>query len=248
MNLQLRIDCPVTCPEQPLRPAAVRRAHPLRLQAPGPLHQAVRGPHHLPRRPGRRRLGRRRHGPASGARVHRPGPRHHPVHQLPGWLVHRHDRDLRHHAVHPAGDPDRLPGQAASAAAVLLAAGTPGKRLALPNARVLIHQPHCPADRAGRPPTWRSRPQKSCGCAAWLEDTLAKHSGRTPEQVNNDIERDKILTAAEAMNYGLIDQVLDSRKIKPQAIAQVAVPLATPRIPTPVRLTTNRPRRRRHST
>jgi ATP-dependent Clp protease protease subunit len=54
----------------------------------------------------------------------------------------------------------------------------------------------------------------------WLEETLAKHSGRTPEQVNNDIERDKILTAAEAQDYGLIDQVLDSRKIKPQALAR----------------------------
>src|ERR671918_807194 len=54
----------------------------------------------------------------------------------------------------------------------------------------------------------------------WLEETLAHHSGRTPEQVNNDIERDKILTAEEAMNYGLIDQVLDSRKIKPQAITR----------------------------
>jgi ATP-dependent Clp protease protease subunit len=55
---------------------------------------------------------------------------------------------------------------------------------------------------------------------SWLEDTLAHHSGRTSEQVNNDIERDKILTAAEAQSYGLIDQVLDSRKIKPQAITR----------------------------
>jgi ATP-dependent Clp protease protease subunit len=55
---------------------------------------------------------------------------------------------------------------------------------------------------------------------SWLEDTLAHHSGRTSEQVNNDIERDKILTADEAQAYGLIDQVLDSRKIKPQAITR----------------------------
>ena len=54
----------------------------------------------------------------------------------------------------------------------------------------------------------------------WLEETLARHSNRSPEQVRNDIERDKILTAAEAQSYGLIDQVLDSRKIKPQAISR----------------------------
>ena len=55
----------------------------------------------------------------------------------------------------------------------------------------------------------------------WLEETLAKHSGRTPEQVNNDIERDKILTAAEAMQYGLIDQVLAPARSSPQAISSV---------------------------
>jgi len=103
-------------------------------------------------------------------------------------------------------------GQAASAAAVLLAAGTPGKRLALPNARVLIHQPALSGGQGGQ--------ASDLEIQTWLEDTLAHHSGRTSEQVNNDIERDKILTAAEAMNYGLIDQVLDSRKIKPQAIAR----------------------------
>jgi ATP-dependent Clp protease protease subunit len=52
----------------------------------------------------------------------------------------------------------------------------------------------------------------------WLEDTLALHSGRTPEQVNLDIERDKILTAADAVAYGLVDEVLNSRKITPPKI------------------------------
>ena len=111
-------------------------------------------------------------------------------------------------------------GQAASAAAVLLAAGTPGKRLALPNARVLIHQPSLSGGQGGQASDLEIQAAEVMRMRSWLEDTLAKHSGRTPEQVNNDIERDKILTAAEAMQYGLIDQVLDSRKIKPQAIAK----------------------------
>jgi ATP-dependent Clp protease protease subunit len=111
-------------------------------------------------------------------------------------------------------------GQAASAAAVLLAAGTPGKRLALPNARVLIHQPALSGGQGGQASDLEIQAAEVMRMRTWLEDTLAKHSGRTPEQVNNDIERDKILTAAEAHDYGLIDQVLDSRKIKPQALAR----------------------------
>jgi ATP-dependent Clp protease protease subunit len=111
-------------------------------------------------------------------------------------------------------------GQAASAAAVLLAAGTPGKRLALPNARVLIHQPSLSGGQGGQASDLEIQAAEVMRMRSWLEDTLAKHSGRTPAQVNNDIERDKILTAAEAMQYGLIDQVLDSRKIKPQALTK----------------------------
>ena len=111
-------------------------------------------------------------------------------------------------------------GQAASAAAVLLAAGTPGKRLALPNARVLIHQPALSGGPGGQASDLEIQAAEVMRMRTWLEDTLAQHSGRTSEQVNNDIERDKILTAEEARAYGLIDQVLDSRKIKPQAIAR----------------------------
>ena len=138
----------------------------------------------------------------------------------PGRLLHRHDGDLRHHEyIRPEIQTVCL-GQAASAAAVLLAAGTPGKRLALPNARVLIHQPSLSGGQGGQASDLEIQAAEVMRMRSWLEDTLAKHSGRTPEQVNNDIERDKILTAAEAMQYGLIDQVLDSRKIKPQAIAR----------------------------
>ncbi|MCC3271243.1 MULTISPECIES: ATP-dependent Clp protease proteolytic subunit [Arthrobacter] len=109
-------------------------------------------------------------------------------------------------------------GQAASAAAVLLAAGTPGKRLALPNARVLIHQPSLSGGQGGQASDLEIQAAEVMRMRTWLEDTLALHSNRTSEQVNTDIERDKILTADAALEYGLIDQVLDSRKIKTPAI------------------------------
>ena len=109
-------------------------------------------------------------------------------------------------------------GQAASAAAVLLAAGTPGKRLALPNARVLIHQPSLGGGERGQASDLEIQAAEVMRMRTWLEDTLALHSNRSTEEVNRDIERDKILTAAGALEYGLIDQVLDSRKIKTPAI------------------------------
>ena len=102
-------------------------------------------------------------------------------------------------------------GQAASAAAVLLAGGTPGKRLALPNARVLIHQPAMQGMQ-GQASDIEIVAEEIDRMRTWLEETLAKHSGRTPEQVRRDIDRDKILTAQDALEYGLIDQVLTSRK------------------------------------
>ena len=103
-------------------------------------------------------------------------------------------------------------GQAASAAAVLLGAGSPGKRLALPNARVLIHQPAMEGGGYAQASDIEIHANELIRMREWLEETLAKHSGRTVDQVRNDIERDKILTAAEAMEYGLVDQVLASRK------------------------------------
>lgn len=102
-------------------------------------------------------------------------------------------------------------GQAASAAAVLLAAGSPGKRLALPNARVLIHQPAMEGMQ-GQASDIQIVADEIDRMRAWLEDTLSKHSGKPVEQVRRDIERDKILTAPQAAEYGLIDQVLESRK------------------------------------
>ena len=107
-------------------------------------------------------------------------------------------------------------GQAASAASVLLAAGAPGKRLALPNARILMHQPAVGESGHGQASDIEIQANEVFRMRSWLEQTLASHSGRTPEQVNEDIERDKFLSAAEAKDYGLIDEVLVSRKASAQ--------------------------------
>jgi ATP-dependent Clp protease, protease subunit len=103
-------------------------------------------------------------------------------------------------------------GQAASAAAVLLAAGASGKRLALPNARVLIHQPAMAGGDYGQASDIEIQATEVLRMRTWLEETIAKHSNRTADQVRTDIERDKILTAQAALEYGLVDQVLESRK------------------------------------
>ncbi len=103
-------------------------------------------------------------------------------------------------------------GQAASAAAVLLAAGAPGKRLALPNARILIHQPALSSGDYAQASDIEIHANEAVRMRTWLEDTIAHHSNRSSEQVRLDIERDKILTAAQAVEYGLVDQVLEYRK------------------------------------
>jgi ATP-dependent Clp protease protease subunit len=103
-------------------------------------------------------------------------------------------------------------GQAASAAAVILAAGTPGKRLALPNARILIHQPSTGDSGRGQASDIEIQAREILRMRSWLEETLSRHSNRTMEQVNKDIDRDNILSGEEALAYGLVDQVLTSRK------------------------------------
>ena len=109
-------------------------------------------------------------------------------------------------------------GQAASAAAVLTAAGTPGKRLALPNARILIHQPAVGEAGQGQASDIEIQANEIMRMRTWLEETLSRHSNRSVEQVNKDIDRDKILSADEALEYGLIDQVLTSRKQLPALV------------------------------
>ncbi len=111
-------------------------------------------------------------------------------------------------------------GQAASAAAVLLAAGAPGKRLALPNARVLIHQPAIEGGGYAQASDIEIHAAELIRMREWLEETIAYHSGQPVEQVRVDIERDKILTAQQALEYGLVDQVLASRKGVQGAVVQ----------------------------
>ena len=103
-------------------------------------------------------------------------------------------------------------GQAASAAAVLLAAGAPGKRLALPNARVLIHQPAMGEAGQGQASDIEIQAAEILRMRTWLEETMAAHTGKPVEQVNRDIDRDNILSAAQALEYGIVDQVLTTRK------------------------------------
>jgi ATP-dependent Clp protease protease subunit len=102
-------------------------------------------------------------------------------------------------------------GQAASAAALLLAGGTAGKRLALPNSRVLIHQPALSAAQ-GQSSDLEIQAREILRMRAQMEELLAHHSGQPLEKVSRDIDRDKIMTAAEAQAYGIVDVVLDSRK------------------------------------
>jgi len=104
-------------------------------------------------------------------------------------------------------------GQAASAAAIILAGGAKGKRYALEHSRILIHQPS--SEGGGQASDIEIQAREIMRMRQLLESMLSKHTTRTPEQIAQDIERDKILTAAEAVEYGLIDQVLASRKAKP---------------------------------
>ncbi|MCX5555906.1 ATP-dependent Clp protease proteolytic subunit [Streptomyces sp. NBC_00038] len=103
-------------------------------------------------------------------------------------------------------------GQAASAAAVLLAGGTPGKRFALPGARVLIHQPSFPEPIQGQASDLAIQAEELTRTRRMLEEMLVRHTGQSPERVAADIERDKILDAPAALAYGLIDGIIPSRK------------------------------------
>jgi ATP-dependent Clp protease protease subunit len=105
-------------------------------------------------------------------------------------------------------------GQAASAAAVILAAGTKGKRLALPNSRILIHQPATEGGY-GQSSDIEIQAREILRIRSLMEQMLAEDTGKTTEEVSRDIERDKYLTAEQALEYGIIDEVLTSLKAVP---------------------------------
>lgn len=102
-------------------------------------------------------------------------------------------------------------GQAASAAAVLLAAGTPGKRFALPNSRILIHQPYTEGT-GGQISDLEIQANEILRMREQMESMLAQATGKSADEISRDVERDKILTAEAAKEYGLIDSVFDTLK------------------------------------
>ncbi|MEX5263359.1 ATP-dependent Clp protease proteolytic subunit [Kocuria sp. CPCC 205231] len=103
-------------------------------------------------------------------------------------------------------------GQAASAAAVLLAAGAPGRRSVLPHARVVLHQPA--AQGQGTIPDLILEAEEIARTREQLEQVLARHTGRTPEQIRADTDRDLVLTAEEAVAYGVADRVVTPREVR----------------------------------
>jgi ATP-dependent Clp protease, protease subunit len=106
-------------------------------------------------------------------------------------------------------------GQAASVAAVLLAAGTPGKRAALEHARVLLHQPS--AEGRGEAADLEIQAAEILRVRSQVEEILSRHTGQTQERLRADTDRDKIFTAHQAKEYGLVDGVITTREAAPDA-------------------------------
>jgi ATP-dependent Clp protease protease subunit len=111
-------------------------------------------------------------------------------------------------------------GQAASAAAVLLLAGAKGKRFALPHSRVLLHQPHGQA--GGQAVDIEIQAREIIRYRQLLDQLIAEHTGQPLEKVGKDTDRDYILTATEAVEYGIVDEVITTRKLKPELAAAAA--------------------------
>ncbi len=111
-------------------------------------------------------------------------------------------------------------GQAASMATVLLAAGTKGKRFALPNSRVMIHQPTGGA--GGQTADIAIAAREIQRWRRTLNEVLAKHTGKTPEQIDRDSDRDYHMSAEEALKYGVVDKVLPSTRETPAVPVQAA--------------------------
>jgi ATP-dependent Clp protease protease subunit len=108
-------------------------------------------------------------------------------------------------------------GQAASAAAVLLAAGAPGKRLGLPHSRVLIHQPSGGAE--GQSVDIEIQAREIIRMRRMLDEILATHTGQDVEKIARDTDRDFIMTASQAKEYGIIDEIIESREAAEELLA-----------------------------
>jgi len=111
-------------------------------------------------------------------------------------------------------------GQAASAAAVLLLAGAKGKRFPLPHSRVLLHQPHGGAQ--GQAVDIEIQAKEILRYRQLLDQIIAEHTGQAVDKVKQDTDRDYILTPEQAKEYGIVDEVLSSRKIRPELAAAAA--------------------------
>jgi ATP-dependent Clp protease, protease subunit len=108
-------------------------------------------------------------------------------------------------------------GQAASAAAVLLSAGAPGKRLGLPHSRILIHQPSGGAE--GQSVDIEIQAREIIRMRRMLDEILATHTGQDVEKIARDTDRDFIMTASQAKEYGIIDEIIESRQAAEELLA-----------------------------
>jgi len=102
-------------------------------------------------------------------------------------------------------------GQAASMAALLLAAGTPGKRFALPNSRILIHQPSM-SGLSGQATDIDIHAREILRLRESMNRILSRHTGQPPERIQTDVERDYIMNAEQARDYGIVDQVISKKE------------------------------------
>jgi ATP-dependent Clp protease protease subunit len=113
-------------------------------------------------------------------------------------------------------------GQAASAAAVLSLAGAKGKRYALPHTRILLHQPHGGAE--GQAVDIEIQAKEMVRNRELMIEIIAKHTGQPSERVSKDTDRDFILTAEQAVEYGAVDEIITSRKIRPELVTAAGGP------------------------
>src|SRR5712691_331695 len=128
------------------------------------------------------------------------------------------DKDINLYINSPGGDVSTIVmGLAASAAAVLALAGSKGKRFALPNARILLHQPHGGAQ--GQAVDIEIQAREMVRLRKLLDSLIAKHTGQPLEKVEKDTDRDFILTADAALEYGILDEIITRRGITPELAA-----------------------------
>ena len=177
-----------------------------------PLLAAAQGEHHLPGHADRRHRRQPDLRPAAAPRVGEPRQGHQHLHQQPRWRHHRAVRHLRHHAVRQARHHHDLlrPGRLGrrGAARRRHAGQAPG-----PPARPgPASTSPTPGPRA-RPPTSSWRPRRSCACAPSSRRSWPSHTGQTVEKIHRDTDRDFVMSAAEAKEYGIIDEVISAREL-----------------------------------